>query len=1390
MKKAVKPGRDYGDIIKYISIDKKQVLIVPRTRKVKEAEIWALLPGWIKNNIDLEIIYLSKEEEINFIWPQLVSECASKFSFATNWLNRAQRELNDGILNINLESKIAYKKLNSRNFIQFLEQRINYYTESEITVKPGNGNFVRDVKIEKKKYNFSSSDQNKNKSAADGKNSGTNSIICGQKINRDDTHSLSQIKNEKSGVIISGYIFDQKKRKTRSGKTLYTFYLTDYNDSITTKLFVNQNSSLNTRPDTGDRVKIKGNIKYDTYNNELTVMINNMQKLPPEKRMDETENTRTELHLHTRMSAMDSVVDTEKIIKTAAEWGHSALAITDHGVVQAFPDAYEAGQKHGIKIIYGLEAYMVDDGKPIIINSKEYKKNAAEATYTVFDLETTGLKPKNSEIIEIGAVKIQQGEIIDKFSTFVKPQNKIPAQITDITGITNKMVSDAPLIAQVIEDFLEFADNTVLVAHNADFDYGFLLKHLESGDRYPVLDTLGLSRALLPELKSHSLKSLVSHFNIQLDNHHRALDDAQATGEIFLNLMLRVSEREIIELEDINRLILESDWKDLKPFHIIILAKNQKGLKTLYKLVSESHISYFHRKPRILKSKLIKNKENLLFGSACESGQLFRSILENKPEREIKKLASFYDYLEIQPLDNNSFLVPEQVSTREELKKINKKIYQLGKKMNLPVVATCDVHFENPEDDIFRTILQAGQGYDDPEEQAPLYFRTTEEMLEEFSYLGNEAAQEVVNANPELINSLIDENIKPIPDGLFTPKIEGAEKKVRDMCYSRAHNLYGDKLPKIISERLEKELTSIIDNGYAVIYLISHKLVKKSLKDGYLVGSRGSVGSSLAAYMCEITEVNPLPPHYRCPQCLYSNFEVGDTGEVGVDLPDRECPECGTDLNKSGTDIPFEVFLGFEGDKVPDIDLNFSGEYQDTIHQYTEDLFGRDYVFRAGTISTIADRTAFGFVRGYMDDFGYNYRRAEINRLVKGCTGVRRTTGQHPGGLMIVPRSMDIHDFCPIQYPANDQDTDVRTTHFDYHSISGRILKLDLLGHDDPTSLKLLENQTGISPKSIPLDDEDTMSIFSSTDILGVTPDEIGSEVGTLGIPEFGTGFVRQMLVETRPTTFAELVRISGLSHGTDVWLNNAQDLIRQGKARLQEVISVRDDIMNFLISRGVEPATAFWIMEHVRKGKGLTDKEEKTMREVGVPDWYIKSCKKIKYMFPKAHAVAYVTMAFRIAYFKVHHPKEFYLTYFSNNADDFDAHLISQGYERIQQEKEKLENSSDLTAKDKNILTNLEIVIEALNRGIKFSHVDLYRSDINNFSFKENGSLLPPLICLDGLGSSAAEKIAASRENGNYKSIEDMVNRTGISKNVVEAMQEHGVLEGMPEKNQLSLFE
>ena len=1402
MYKVIRVGKEFSAQVKYLAInegDSSCQIITPNKIDQQELQkIKEMIGAGIKNYHWTIYGDFTPEWEVRFVWPQIVADFKAHFPHVNGWLSRSRLNLLGQQLLIKVEGKVAYKSLTEPNLQSFLLERIKAYTGLELELKLTNGNFLeeldespvmlREELAEKKKLQLAVSPRKVEKNRVENPD-----IILGKEIKEAVTHQLNQIESELDSVIVQGRIFDLEKLRSKKGNHFFVFALTDDSNSITGKVFPgNKRRALKGELQEGQSVLIKGYVQYDSYSKELILMPQDINQFQAESKKDQAEKKRIELHLHSRMSAMDSVLDVKKAIARAAEWGHPALAITDHGVVQAFPDAEQAGKEYGVKIIYGMEAYLVDDGEPIIINAGEGE--LTDYAYTVFDLETTGLKGNRDEIIEVGAVKIKDGQLIDQFSTFVRPTGKIPAKITEITGIRDDMVATAPAIKKVLGEFLEFVGDSILVAHNASFDHSFLQAALrKTGHKkrdYPLCDTLNLSRALFPQLKNHKLNTLCQHLGIKLENHHRAVDDAQATAGIFIKMLAHLREQGINRFKDVNALTTKIDWKNLPLHHLLLLAKNKTGLKVLYQLVSSSHLEYFYRKPRVLKSQLLQQREHLLFGSACEAGQLFRSIIEHKPENEIIKIAKFYDFLEIQPLGNNQFLVEKGVvESVEELKKINRYIDQLGQKLKKPVVATGDVHFLDPGDQIYRKILQAGQGYDQAEEQAPLYFRTTDEMLQEFSYLGEERAEDVVINNPGKISGMIEE-LKPLPEGLFTPKIEGAEEQIREMSYQQAERLYGQKLPELVVKRLERELSSIINNGFSVIYLIAHKLVKKSLDDGYLVGSRGSVGSSLVATMCGITEVNPLPPHYRCPKCNQSEFILDGSVGVGSDLPAKNCPHCAEAYLKDGYDIPFEVFMGFEGDKVPDIDLNFSGEYQSEIHRYTEELFGRDYVFRAGTISTIANRTAFGFVKGYISDNDLNINKAEINRLVKGCTGVKRTTGQHPGGLMVIPRHLDVHDFTPIQHPANDQRTKVRTTHFDYNSISGRILKLDLLGHDDPTSLRMLQDITGIVPAEIPLDDPATMAIFSSTTTLGVTPEEVGTTIGTLGIPEFGTSFVRQMLVETKPTTLAELVRISGLSHGTDVWLNNAQELIREGKAKLAEVISVRDDIINYLIQHGIEPARAFWIMENVRKGKGLTDEEQSYLRGNNIPEWFIDSCIKIKYMFPKAHAAAYVIMAFRIAYFKVHHPEAFYATYFTTKAADFDARLICQGYDQISRTRHELEaKGNELTAKEKNVLTILEIVMEALARGIKFTIVDLYRSAVDKFQITEEG-LLPPLISLEGLGNSAAASIAATREEVPFSSIEDLVNRTRVSKTVVEIMQNHGTLAGLPEKNQLSLFE
>lgn len=1192
-------------------------------------------------------------------------------------------------------------------------------------------------------------------------------------------------------AAIKGEIFELETREIKGNRLLISFYITDKTDSILVKTFLSkeQADEFLGNIGVGDHVILEGDVIYDNFSRCIAIMLKSLVKIQKIERMDNAQEKRIEFHLHTKMSAMDGVADAKKVIERAHKWGHEAIAITDHGVVQAFPEAMEVGEKLGIKVIYGVEGYLVNDQKQIIT---DYNPDKEYDEFVIFDIETTGLSAIKDAITEIGAIKVKNGQVIDSFSQLVNPEREIPEFITKLTGITNEMVKDQPTIDEVILKFNNFIQGSVLVAHNASFDVGFIrekLKAVGKGLYNPVLDTLELVRAVFPDLKNHKLDTIAKQLDVKLENHHRAVDDATATKDIFLKIMDILKSRGVESFDDINKLNANKNTSKDKVYHIVILAKNQTGLKNLYKLVSESHINHFYRRPRIPKSLLESYREGLIIGSACEAGELYKAILNGKSITEIRSIVRFYDYLEIQPIDNNMHLIRNGVvKDRKQLEDINRQIYLLGKKYNKPVIATGDVHFLDPEDEVYRRILMAGQGFQDADNQAPLYFKTTEEMLEEFKYLGEDGAREVVINNPKLVNNMI-EQLKPIPDGTYPPVIEGADEELRQICYSKAYEIYGNPLPEIVEKRLERELTSIISNGYAVMYIIAQKLVWKSIEDGYLVGSRGSVGSSFAATMAGITEVNPLKPHYVCPNCKNSEFFLDGSVSSGSDLPDKDCPKCNTKYVKDGQDIPFEVFLGFEGDKEPDIDLNFASEYQSTAHKYTEELFGEGYVYRAGTIGTIAEKTAYGFVKKYFESKDKDVNPAEINRLVKGCTGVKRTSGQHPGGVMIVPHYKDIYDFTPIQYPADDKDSGVITTHFDYNAISGKILKLDILGHDVPTIIKNLEDITGIDPTKIPLDEKRTMKLFSSTEPLGISEEDIDCKVGTLGIPEFGTKFVRQMLVETQPKTFSDLVRISGLSHGTDVWINNAQDLVKTKQATISEVIATREDIMLYLINAGLDKKKSFFIMEKVRKGKGLSEEDERDMKALDLPPWYIESCNKIKYMFPKAHAVAYVMMSFRIAYFKVYHPEAFYATYFSTKVADFDAQLVLQGKEVVNEKIKELEAlGNDATAKEKNLLSVLEVVREMYARGLKFQKVDLYKSHSHKFLVNEEG-ILPPLMGLDGVGENAAKKIVEEREKSKFVSIEDLIGRTRVTKTVVEALQNHGCLEGLPESNQLSLF-
>lgn len=1206
-------------------------------------------------------------------------------------------------------------------------------------------------------------------------------------------------------VIVEGNIFNIEPREIKGEKYIVSFDITDKSDSTTVKFFVKRSVFDNELKDKIKKdayLRVQGEVQFDKYAKEINIMakaIMTAQAPPP--RMDTAEEKRVELHLHTQMSSMDGVTPVKTYIKRAIDWGHKAIAITDHGVVQAFPDAMNAADKSDLKVIYGVEAYLIDDLGNAVFSPRGQN---LDDTYVVFDIETTGLSKEKEMITEIGAVKVADGKIIDRFSIFVNPQRPISAEITKLTGITDDMVKDAPTIENVLPEFLKFCEDTVLVAHNASFDTGFIRIAAERAGlgelHHTIVDTLELARALLPELNKHKLDIVCEHLGVTLNGHHRAVNDAEATAEVFIKFLDMLAEKKIFTLDEINVLASRTvNYKKLRAYHAIILVKNYTGLRNLYELVSMAHIDYFFRRPRIPKSKFMQMREGLILGSACEAGELYRALLDGEPKQRIEELVHFYDYLEIQPLGNNKFMIDsprvENIHSMEDIKNMNRKIVELGETYGKPVVATCDVHFIDPDDAAFRKIIMAAEGFSDADNQPPLYFRTTDEMLAEFDYLGEEKAREVVITNTNLIADQI-EKIKPIPDETFPPKIEGADEQLRQICMDKAHSIYGDPLPPLVQERLETELNSIISNGYAVLYIIAQKLVWKSVADGYLVGSRGSVGSSFAANMAGITEVNSLPPHYVCPNCKYSDFDselvksFAMEEASGCDMPDMNCPKCGTLMHKDGHDIPFQTFLGFEGDKEPDIDLNFSGEYQQTAHAYTEELFGVGHVFKAGTIGTLADKTAYGFVKKYFDEREITAHNAEITRLMNGCTGVKRTTGQHPGGLMVVPSDHNIYEFCPIQRPANDVNSTVTTTHFDYHSISGRLLKLDLLGHDDPTVIRMLYDLTGVNPQTVPLGDPATMSLFESPEALGVTAEDIGCETGTLGIPEFGTKFVRGMLLDTKPKTFADLLRISGLSHGTDVWLGNAQTLIENGTITLKETISTRDSIMIYLINKGVDKKKSFKIMEKVRKGKGLTDEDIADMKAANVPDWYIESCQKIKYMFPKAHAAAYVMMAFRIAYFKINYPEAYYATYFTVRAcDDFDYSCMCKGMDVAKAAMREIHaKGMEATAKDKAKMTVLELIVEFYARGFKFLPIDLYKSDSRKFIVTEEG-LIPPFNSLQGLGTNAAQSIVDGREAGEFHTIEELKERTSLGRSLIDLLKENGVLNGIPETNQLSLF-
>ena len=1350
-------------------------------------------PSVIHSNINLDIIDKDYGNDI-------LSYVSEKIPFAGGWIKNSTRLVDGNNYIFTVENKFGAQFLITKECAKLIQGYvkdkfniridviISYIEGDEVFNQYHNDKDILDNKI------ISELITNKSSKTLPGSKTQSynkSSIIMGKKTDN-EIISIKEIIETSGKITIEGDIFNFKVIITKNGRTIISFNLTDYNGSITVKVFPNDKNSdsIKERLKDGLFCRVKGEASFDKFSKEVAIIASDIEECIPVMRIDKSEQKRVELHLHTQMSSMDGINSPSDLIATAAKWGHKAIAITDHGVVQAFPEAAEAAKKYGIRVIYGVEAYLVDNGIPVVLNANDM---SIDGEYVALDIETTGLSYINDKITEIGAVRIINGIVVEKFCELIDPEISIPANITALTGINNEMVKGKPKIKDIIPNLIKFMVESALVAHNAKFDMSFIKKIAgESGYsiKNPVIDTLTLSRLLFPNLKKYKLDIVAKYLNISLENHHRAVDDALCAGKILMSCIKLIKEKGANTISDINQIFTgKQDFKKMDTYHTVILVKNYEGLLNLYKLISISHLDYYYRKPRILKSILEQYREGLIVGSGCEAGRLFKEILKGSSNYELADIVKFYDYLEIQPLANNEFLIKNNtLESFNQLEQINKKIIELGKKYNKLVVATGDVHFLNPRDEVFRRILMSGQGFDDADNQAPLYLKTTDEMLNDFSYLGQDEAYNVVIKNPNLVADMI-ENIKPIPDETFTPKIDGAEEEIRKMTMDKTHEIYGENLPEIVNKRLDKELNSIINNGYAVLYLIAQKLVYKSVSDGYLVGSRGSVGSSFVATMCGITEVNPLPPHYICQNCKNSIFITDGSCGSGADLPDKVCPECDIDMLKEGHDIPFEVFLGFEGDKEPDIDLNFSGEYQAVAHRYTEELFGKGHVFRAGTIGTLADKTAYGFVKNYIAKKNIYVNQAEVDRLTKGCTGIKKTTGQHPGGVMVVPRDNEIYQFTPIQHPADDSDSQIITTHFDYHSISGRLLKLDILGHDDPTIIKMLQDLTGINPVTLPLSDPKIMKLFTSTESLGITKEDINCEVGTLGLPEFGTKFVRQMLLDTQPKTFAELVRISGLSHGTDVWINNAQELIRQGTATLKDVISTRDDIMLYLMQKGVKPKNAFNIMERVRKGKGLRDEDMSEMKEYNVPGWYIDSCNKIKYMFPKGHAVAYVMMAVRIAYFKVYHPLAYYAAYFTVRADEFDSDLIVNG-EKILKDKIKIieDIGNEISQKEKSLLTILEIAFEMYKRGFEFHHVDIYKSDSIKFIITE-GALLPPLNSLQGLGANAAKSVVTARENGKFISVEDLRNRTKISKTVIEILKNHGCLDGMDESNQLTLF-
>lgn len=1384
-----------------------EVLNIKYYKKSKKIQIYLTSKDFIKQEIlDEKVRIISEKFEIDDveIIPQYVVSQEEKEKLMTysnilrlkiNSLFPSTKELNgslkidyvDDRYEIIITKSPIYNMLISKNAKQIIEESIkselSLDIECELILQEDNLDIEEYIKNQKSENSDILNDALKPKIE---EKSNKNTAQVKKVEIKGDAEKISSINGEMENVIISGQIYSCTTKDIKNDKKLMEFVLSDDSGAIYCKKFLNQNDVVLSN---GQYIKISGNAENDSYKHELVIMAKKIQEVVKIAKKDLSQEKMVELHVHTNMSQMDGLTSVKELMSRIKSYEHCAVAITDHAVVQAFPDVMEVAKKQGIKPIYGCEFYVIEDTQEHI---KVRKKAEFNAKYVVFDLETTGFSNRNDAITEIGAIKVENGEIVEEFSQLINPERPIPEKIQKLTGITNEMVLDKPTISEVLPKFLDFCKDSILVAHNSDFDTGFVREKASENNLlydFDAIDTVILSRLLMPDLKNHKLNTIAKELNVSLENHHRAVDDATATAQIFLTFISKLKAMDIENFNEVNEKINSIDTSKLRPANAVILAKNQAGIKDLYKLVSLAHTKYLYSgTPTIPKSEIKNHRENLLVGSGFYESDVFSAILKNKPVKEIESIVDFYDYVEINPVTTmNSMINDESVRNVEEIKNINKTLYQIATKMGKTVIASSNSHYLDEDEKLFRKILKSSIKKRDESPENDLYLRTTDEMLEEFSYLGEEVARKIVVENTNAIANMIEEVI-PVPDGTFPPVIEGSDEELRNMCYEKAKRIYSDNLPEIVEKRLDKELNSIINNGYAVMYIIAQKLVTKSLSDGYLVGSRGSVGSSLAAYMSDITEVNALPPHYICPKCKNSEFILDGSYPTGADMPDKDCPVCGERYHKDGFDIPFETFLGFEGDKEPDIDLNFAGEYQPNAHKYTQELFGEDYVYRAGTIGTVAEKTAYGFIKKYEELKSEKFSSAQIEVLQKKCTGIKRTTGQHPGGVMVVPDYKDIYDFSPIQYPANDKKSGTLTTHFDYHSISGRILKLDILGHDGPSIIRQLEEFTNTDATKIPLDDKLTMGLFANTDSLGCKLDEIDCLTGTLGIPEFGTKFVRQMLIDTKPGTLGELVRISGLSHGTNVWVNNAQDLVRGNVASLKEVICTRDDIMNYLILKGLKPKTSFKIMENVRKGKGLTEEYENDMKENKVPQWYIDSCKKIEYMFPKAHAAAYVMLSFRIAYYKIHYPEAFYATYFTTKVFDFDVNIISKGQDAILEKIREINSlGNDASVKEKGLLTVLEVAFEMCKRNIKLEKVDLYKSDAKKFKLSENNTIIPPFLAIPGLGDVVAEKIYQEARESEFISVEDLKERTGASKTVIEELTNSGCIDNLSNTNQLT---